>query len=62
MTGTSHPPGRVGARHRAKLKTWSDKVTREDDVRTVAASAKRLALRRRRTLDAAKEKLHKLFH
>src|SRR5690349_5446739 len=31
MTATSHPPGRVGARHRAKLKKWSDKVTRESD-------------------------------
>ncbi|CAN5603026.1 hypothetical protein BH10PSE6_BH10PSE6_30560 [soil metagenome] len=62
MTATSHPHGRVGARHRATLKKWSDKATREDDALAVAASQKRPKARRRPTLDAAKTKLRKLFH
>lgn len=58
MTAASHPHGRVGARHRAKLKEWSDKVAREDE----AASVKRPTVRRRRRpLEAAKKKLRKLF-
>ncbi|WP_428666763.1 hypothetical protein [Reyranella sp.] len=62
MAATSHPHGRVGAGHRAKLKKWSDKVAREDEAQVAAASAKRPAVRRQRPLDVAKEKLRKLFH
>ena len=62
MTAPSHPHGRVGAQHRAKLKKWSDKVAREDDARAVVASVKLSVARRRRTLEAARKKLRKLFH
>jgi hypothetical protein len=62
MTATSHPHGRVGARHRSKLKKWSDKIAQEEDARTVVAARERPAVRRRRTLEAAKKKLRKLFH
>jgi hypothetical protein len=62
MTAPIHPHGRVGAQHRAKLKKWSDKVAREDDARVVVASVKLSVARRRRTLDAARKKLRKLFH
>jgi len=62
MTANMHtsPQGRVGARYRSKLKKWSDKVGRRDDA--ASASFKRPALRRRRTLDAARAKLRELFH
>jgi len=62
MTAPPHPHGRVGAQHRAKLKKWSDKVAREDDARVVVASVKLSVVRRQRTLEAARKKLHKLFH
>jgi hypothetical protein len=62
MTASSHPHGRVGAQHRAKLKKWSDKVAREDDARAVVASVKPSVVRRQRTLEAARKKLRKLFH
>src|SRR5213083_3098904 len=101
---TSHH-GRVGARDQAKLKKWSDKVTRESDAldletgvfkkrsaHDIALSLKRSAERsrrrksaplrsamsmltfyinragkdlsagRKRTLEAAKDELRKLFH
>ena len=101
---TSHS-GRMGARHRATLKKWSAKVTRESDAldletgvftkrsaHDIAVSLKRSAERsrrrkaaplrsamsmltfyinragkelsasRRRTLEAAKDELRKLFH
>jgi len=106
MAATAHPSphGRVGARHRAKLKKWSGKVTRESDAldlekgvfkkgsaREIARSLKRSAERskrrksaplrsamsmltfyinragkdlsagRKRTLEAAKDELRKLF-
>ena len=107
MAGTTHTShqGRVGAGHRAKLKKWSAKVTRESDAldlengvfnkrsaHDIALSLKRSAERskrrkaaplrsamsmltfhinragkelsasRRRTLEAAKDELRKLFH
>ena len=107
MAGTAHTShqGRVGAGHRAKLKKWSAKVTRESDAldlengvfnkrsaHDIALSLKRSAERskrrkaaplrsamsmltfyinragkelsasRRRTLEAAKDELRKLFH
>ena len=62
MTAPSHPHGRVGAQHRAKLKKWSDKVAREDDARAVVASVKLSVVRRRQMLEVAKKKLRKLFH
>jgi hypothetical protein len=62
MATPSHPHGRVGARHRAKLRKWSDKVARADEAPATASSAKRPAVRRQRTLDAARKKLRKLFH
>ena len=62
MTAPPHPHGRVGAQHRAKLKKWSDKVARENDARVVVASVKLSVVRRRRTLEAARKKLRKLFH
>lgn len=62
MTVTSHPHGRVGARHRATLEKWSRKVAREDDARAAAASEKRPKALRRPTLDAARTRLRKLFH
>jgi hypothetical protein len=61
MPTASHPHRRVGARDRAKLKKWSEKVTREEDARTVVAAEKGPAARRRGTLDAAKKKLRRLF-
>ena len=107
MPVPAHTPhhGRVGAGHRAKLKKWSGKVTRESgaldleagvfkkrSAREIALSLKRSAVRsrrrksaplrsamsmltfyinragkelsasRRRTLEAAKDELRKLFH
>jgi hypothetical protein len=62
MTATSHPHGRVGAQHRAKLKKWSDKIAQQEDARTAVASQKRPAIRRRQKLEAAKKKLRKLFN
>jgi hypothetical protein len=61
MTITSHPHGRIGAEHRAKLKKWSDRIAREANPPVVGSVGERLAVRRRRTLDAARKKLRKLF-
>jgi len=62
MAAASHPHGRVGARHRAKLKKWSDKIAREEDGRANAASAKRQPTNRKQPLEAARKRLRKLFH
>jgi hypothetical protein len=62
MTVTSHLHGRLGARHRATLKKWSDKVAREGNVQTAASASERLVLRRRRALEGVRKKLRDLFH
>jgi hypothetical protein len=61
MAADSHPHGRVGARHRAKLEKWSGKVVRAEAARGDAISDKRPAASRKRPLDAARTKLRKLF-
>jgi hypothetical protein len=61
MSTFSHPHGRVGARHRAKLRKWSDKVARADETPATASSRKRPAVRRQPTLEAARKKLRRLF-
>ena len=61
MAAAPHSHRRVGARHRAKLKKWSDKVAREEAGRA-EPSAERPAAARKRRLEAARKKLRKLFH
>jgi hypothetical protein len=62
MAASSRPPGRVGARHRAKLKKWSDKVAREGRTPGDAPAVKQPLVRRARPLEAARKKLRTLLH
>ncbi len=59
MITTVHK-SRVGARSRAKLRQWSGKVTRRGNARDIVRSLERPP-DRRRTLEAAKQKLRRLF-
>ncbi len=62
MAVPSHSHRRVGAQHRAKLKKWSDKRAREDGARAIVASQDApVRPHPRRTLEAAKSRLRRLF-